>query len=184
MCVDQFFVHSWNAIYGVSSLQRTPNDWAVWAFFMTNVSSFFCFNALELLTERTTKRANKRKEESHHSNQSLFYMCTLAPMGLWESLSAGLSLRSVHRERFFDFGKWIVMVTKRNLSSLQILFFFSLSNGFFACLFSQASSNLLSGSVGLPHGIARLRFMWTLFGPPSNVRCVDVQKFLGFVSHG
>lgn len=25
------------------------NDWAVWAFFMTNVSSFFCLNAHELL---------------------------------------------------------------------------------------------------------------------------------------
>lgn len=40
---------------------NTRNDWAVWAFFMTNVSSFFCLSALELLKLCVA-----------------FYMCTLA----------------------------------------------------------------------------------------------------------
>lgn len=55
---------SWNAIYR-EPLHRTPNDWAVWAFFMTNVSSFFCSNALELLNRFT---------------------CVLLARWLWESL--------------------------------------------------------------------------------------------------
>lgn len=64
----------------MSSLQRTSNDWAVWAFFMTNVSSFFCLNTLELHTKRTNERkvATSTNRLLHRFSFAL-YMCTLAP---------------------------------------------------------------------------------------------------------
>lgn len=104
---------------------------------------------------RIAYRTNDWTKKRATTVTNLFYMCTLAPMGLWESFICWLAIfnmcvQKIHRERFSDFAEWLKGICHLCFSILNTLLFYLFVKRLFAFMLADLLACLILSFFSKP----------------------------------